>query len=168
MEKKTYQLFVKTCIYILKLCDVFYMGLSLIYRPIALTNPFSGRSGRGRVSGANWSKDDIASYIKNNRKVKTDNVYIKSPIYEFILTPQAINGIRKYNSKNEFTDFDLIWYGKDGKKNLGTRCYSNFLNEHGATMNATWTCYKTGVTSFYSCADKDPNMDKKLLKNKLK
>lgn len=133
------------------------LGINVVYRPISLTDPFPGESGRGRTSGQNWTKDDINKYIKNNRGTNTNNVYKKTPLYSFTLDAKAIKAIRNYNKtvKEGYSDFNLTC---SSKKN-GKQCKSKFLKNirnYGVQVNAN-TCLNS--TDFYGCAGK-PNQDK--------
>lgn len=130
-------------------------GLNIIYRPISLTNPFPGEAGLGREPGINWTTSDIDHYIKKNRHVKENDVYKKTPMYSFTLTPSAIRKIKSYNKTTEYSDFNLTC----SSQNNGKRCTSNFLKEiahYGVIVNHDQsTCYNVGRgDAFYSCADK--------------
>lgn len=130
-------------------------GINVIYRPISLTNPFPGESGKGRSAGINWTNDDIKKYITNNRNVKQNSVYNEKPLYSFTLTANAIKKIKAYNATTQYDDFKLKCSSKYGK-----RCSSNFLKSirnYGVTVNAS-QCYNSGESAFYSCAKK-PNQD---------
>lgn len=141
-------------------------GLNVIYRPISLSQPFPGENGKNRVSGENWTADDIKKYITNNRKVSENNVYNKTPLYSFTLDAKAIRNIRNYNKgkrslgnytvnqKEGYSDFNL----KCSEKNPGKRCISNFIKNIttlGVKVNSS-TCKNSN--DFYGCADK-PNQD---------
>lgn len=133
------------------------LGINIVYRPISLTDPFPGESGRGRTAGQNWTKDDINRYIKNNRGTSTNKVYNKTPLYSFTLDAKAIKAIRNYNKtvKEGYSDFNLTC---SSKKN-GKQCKSKFLKNitnYGVKVNAN-TCLNS--TDFYGCAGK-PNQDK--------
>lgn len=99
-------------------------GLNLIYRPIALSNPFPGIYGTGRTPGSNWnSSSDISSYITNNRGVKEDRLYYdKYPMYQITLTPALIQKIRDYNDTTTYNDFNM-----DCLESNGRECKSQFL-----------------------------------------
>lgn len=130
-------------------------GLNIIYRPISLTNPFPSETGTGREAGVNWTESDISNYITKNRKVTENDVYNKTPIYSFTLTPASIKKIKGYNSTTEYSDFNLTC---SSQKN-GKRCTSNFLknlsNYNVIVNQAQSTCYNVGQgDAFYSCADK--------------
>lgn len=130
-------------------------GLNIIYRPISLTNPFPGETGTGRAAGINWTSSDINTYITKNRDVKENDVYKKTPIYSFTLTPASIKKIKGYNSTTEYSDFNL----KCSSQKNGKRCTSDFLknlSNYNAIVNqAQSTCYNVGQgDAFYSCADK--------------
>ncbi|MCI8446517.1 MAG: hypothetical protein HFH31_03370, partial [Bacilli bacterium] len=137
-------------------------GVNVIYRPISLTNPFPGEDATdmvatklGRASGENWTQNDIKQYITNNRKVKQNAVYNKTPLYSFTLNSSAIRQIRNYNKGKDYNDVDLYC-----NKNYGKRCISNFLKNIknlGVTVNEN-TCWNKGQTNFYTCAEK-PNQD---------
>ncbi|MCI8444893.1 MAG: hypothetical protein HFG15_00495 [Bacilli bacterium] len=130
-------------------------GLNIIYRPISLTNPFPGETGTGRAAGINWTSSDINTYITKNRDVKENDVYKKTPIYSFTLTPASIKKIKGYNSTTEYSDFNL----KCSSQKNGKRCTSDFLknlsNYNVIVNQAQSTCYNVGQgDAFYSCADK--------------
>lgn len=142
-------------------------GLNIIYRPISLINPFPGEDGIGREAGINWTESDISHYIKKNRNVKENDVYKKTPIYSFTLTPSAIKQIKGYNKTQEYSDFNLTC----SSQNNGKRCTSKFLEEiadYGVIVNyGQSTCYKVGKgDAFYSCADKPIQDNVKCLWNR--
>lgn len=134
-------------------------GLNVVYRPISLTNPFPGEEATsmtetsGRKAGENWSKEDIQTYITNNRGVKQNEVYDKLPLYSFTLDTNAIRNIRNYNKGKDYNDFNLKC------NSLGKQCISTFLKNirnQGVQVNSN-ACL--GNSNFYGCAGK-PNQDK--------
>lgn len=101
-------------------------GLRLIYRPIDLKNPFPDINGAGRNVGSNWC--DNGNCFNTNEIVQDvilnkQDIYIKEPMYSFILTPSAIKTIRSYNKNNGYDDFNLKC-----DKGTGEACISDFLN----------------------------------------
>ena len=109
-------------------------GITIIYRPISLNDPFPGEDGEGRHAGDNWNgvanvlgttRNFIDAYITNNRGVKTDEVYNLTPMYEFTLTPSNLRNIRKYNKtqKNNYNDIYTL------ECSNGVYCKSEFLKE---------------------------------------
>lgn len=94
-------------------------GLDVIYRVISLSNPFPNRN-----PGANWDVNNyVNDYITNNRKVNTDEVYTKEPMYEIELTPKLINDIRSSNKEVNYGDLNKLYC------NEGEECRSEFLKE---------------------------------------
>ncbi|MDD4809213.1 MAG: hypothetical protein PHP12_04175, partial [Bacilli bacterium] len=93
-----------------------YVGLSPIFRPIDLSNPFPGLSGYGRKPGKNWDRSSIIdTYITNNRGVETERVYTDlDPLYRITLTPAVIKEIRRYN--------DVKTTYEDGYADFGMQC----------------------------------------------
>ncbi|MGE5455841.1 MAG: hypothetical protein ACM3O4_01870 [Ignavibacteriales bacterium] len=113
-------------------CD--YVGLSVVYRPIQLDDPFPGLSGSGRTPGSNWNNSStISEYIINNRDVSANRVYYdRDPLYKITLTPSIIKSIREYNKKqsqlyNGYSDFQMNCLSN------GTRCLSGFIREGSFT-----------------------------------
>ncbi|MDD2377612.1 MAG: hypothetical protein PHE05_02125 [Bacilli bacterium] len=107
-------------------CD--YVGLSVIFRPIDLADPFPGLSGSGRRPGTNWNNSSkIDRYITNNRGVETGSIYSKrDPLYKITLTPAVIREIRKYNSEQiswsqGYADFEMNCITE------GEKCMSYFV-----------------------------------------
>ncbi len=115
----------------------------LVFRPIDLSNPFPGKSGSGRDSGTNWSKDEIKKYITDRQ-----NVYSKKPLYSVTLTSSDIKDIRKYNDSHGYDDFTLSC-----KDSGASACYSSFIRKY-LTENKS-NCYNKNsqtTASFDSCA----------------
>lgn len=118
-----------------------WRGLTIIYRPISLEDPFPGIEGENREPGANW-KDDCFKvpgtnkyeciHINENRQETSSELYFENvdPMYEFILTPAIIMNIRKYNDSNEYADFNM----KCDEENW-LQCKSNFLRNVGGISN---------------------------------
>lgn len=142
-------------------------GINLIYRPIDLDNPFPNIDAKGRNTGANWcngydcSKDNdvVKAVIKNNRDVKSEELYNLEPMYTFILTPSDINKIRKYNRQNSYTNY----YGTlnkseqyfDFKCENGTNCISEYLtyliNNYGKGGSCSSNISATRKQYFDTC-----------------
>lgn len=93
-------------------------GIDVIYRVIDLNNPFPNRT-----PGYNWNMTGLVDkYITNNRKVKTEEVYTKEPMYTIELDPALIKEIRNSNKDVNYGDLNL--YCTDGVK-----CRSSYLRE---------------------------------------
>ncbi len=92
----------------------------LVFRPIDLSNPFPGYNGTGRVSGSNWTTEDIKKYITDRQ-----DVYTKEPLYTVTLTPTKIKEIREYNKEHDYDDFELEC--TDGNSRA---CYSSFIRDY--------------------------------------
>ncbi len=118
-------------------------GLNLIYRTIALSNPFPGVTGTGREAGSNWENaDDIKNYITNNRNTKADRVYYdKAPMYQITLSPAVIKKIREYNNTTNFNDFNM-----DCLESNGRECKSDFIRGKLEGNNYNFSSY------FNNCA----------------
>ena len=131
-------------------------GFNIIYRPISLDNPFPGEHGvqkngeDGRTPGSNWNGNVIDrngsfvtktyAFITKNRGVTTEEVYKKTPMYEFVLGANNIRAIRNYNKEQEYNyaDYDTL------ECKNGEYCSSTFLssNNNGIYFqDATGTCY---------------------------
>lgn len=131
-------------------------GLTFIYRPIDLNQPFVERDPRW-----NWSSNAIndkfninppetmyeiqdkgySIYDTSNQQDEYSNNDLD---YEIILTKQSINRIRQYNrEKNgEYLDYDMYCTVKDGAK----VCKSSFLHPtESNTNNMGFTLVKTGL-----------------------
>lgn len=124
-------------------------GLSIIYRPISLTNPFPNEKNTSiyRQMGLNWNENLAESVIKNNRGVNDYEVYSKQPLYTITLTPSTLKEIRAYNKQVSYNNFDMNCTN-------GYLCSSNFLwrdfrniiseGESCATENGWDNCYGGG------------------------
>ena len=147
----------------------------VIYRPIDLVDPFPDITATGRETGSNWcygGKDRtdcagnnkvVTDYITKNRNVTTTEVYKQKPMYSFILTPSAINAIRKYNDKNSYTSYTGSLNGKTYdfrcNESTDTACISDYFTEllnkysvglPGACKDAKYRSYND-VNSFEQC-----------------
>lgn len=100
-------------------CDL--IDLSVVFRPVSLSNPFPGLDGENRNPGSNWiGYENLITY---NRGVKDQEIYTaRKPMYEITLDSKTIRKIRSYNAKNSYTDFNLEC--KDGSSK---ECVSSFL-----------------------------------------
>ena len=135
-------------------------GITLIYRPIDLYEPFPNIDGKGRNTGANWCDSNncsntnnvVKKYILNNRNVVGDEVYNLEPMYSFKLTPAIINRIREYNKNNAY-DYDSTGMktGMVCDKGKGTRCISDYLTELIEMTEATGTCTQNRKDTFDTC-----------------
>ena len=135
-------------------------GITLIYRPIDLYEPFPNIDGKGRNTGANWCDSNncsntnnvVKKYILNNRNVVGDEVYNLEPMYSFKLTPAIINRIREYNKNNAY-DYDSTGMktGVVCDKGKGTRCISDYLTELIEMTEATGTCTQNRKDTFDTC-----------------
>ena len=115
----------------------------LVFRPILLSNPFPGISGKGRTTNSQlWNLTSISQYIDNRQ-----NVYTKKPLYSVTLTPSVIKAIRKYNSTNSYNDFTLTC-------SEGRKCISSFLRrtDIGYSLINSFTSQCYDGTKFFSCA----------------
>lgn len=131
------------------------LGLSnIIYRPISLSTPFPYTSGGNydyRAFGANWSKELVETYIKNNRNVSEYNVYNLKPLYTIVLTPSTIKDIREYNKTHDYNDFAMSC--DNGYKCLSKFIWENFdgiVDESNSCASSNgWdtACYNGGVSS---------------------
>ena len=137
-------------------------GVTLIYRPIDLYNPFPSIDGKGRETGANWcdskscsNKNNVVEkYILNNRDVVSDAVYGLEPMYSFELTPTIINQIREYNRNNVYDYYDYDDETKTGMvcdKGTGKHCISDYLTELINMTNATGVCTQNRKDTFDTC-----------------
>lgn len=136
-------------------------GREIIYRPIDLDNPFpgiGGSSSKSRETGTNWCEKDLTknvlhcsaststtpnkgnkvvqTQITNNRKVKTYEVYKRSPLYEVTIDANAIKTIQDYNKKHPYDDWNITCKGISD-------CSSTFLKKIGVTgdcMKNSKTC----------------------------
>ena len=135
-------------------------GITLIYRPIDLYEPFPNIDGEGRNTGANWCDSNncsntnnvVKKYILNNRNVVGDEVYNLEPMYSFKLTPAIINSIREYNKNNAY-DYDSTGMktGMVCDKGKGTRCISEYLTKLIEMTEATGTCTQNRKDTFDTC-----------------
>ena len=137
-------------------------GVTLIYRPIDLYDPFPGIDGNGRDTGTNWCDSNscnnknstVEKYILNNRDVIGDNVYTLEPMYSFTLTPTIINQIREYNKDNAYDYYDYDDGTKTGlvcDKGTGEHCISDYLTKLIDMTNATGVCTKNRKETFDTC-----------------
>ena len=135
-------------------------GVTLIYRPIDLYNPFPSIDGNGRNTGANWcdskscsnTNDVVDKYILNNREVAGNDVYDLEPMYSFTLTPTIINQIREYNRDHTYDyDNDGIKTGMVCDKGTGEHCISDYLTELIKMTNSTGTCTGDRKSNFDTC-----------------
>lgn len=125
-----------------------WRGLTIIYRPISLEDPFPGIKGENRDPGANWLYDRkkvtgedeciqisgsdkwVCTHINFNRNVDASQIYFENvdPMYEFTLTPAIIMNIRNYNDKNQYDDFNMDCQNLDGTGKW-QQCRSKFLRD---------------------------------------
>lgn len=144
-------------------------GINLIYRTIDLNNPFPGSKGEGRSTGSNWcyyndcgnTNKTVKEVITNNRKVTTDEVYNKDPMYSFELTPAMIKAIREYNKENSYASYAGSLNGESYdfvcKEGTGKNCISEYVSYLIEQSEATGTCVSnttrnsSDVTSFEKC-----------------
>ncbi len=118
-------------------CNGPQSGGIIIYRTINLNNPFPSKLGNagnssvfwsnginvGRRPGNNWNnKRLVENKILNNRGVKGEAVYTKTPLYTITLDATKIRKIREYNKTHKYSDFTLRCATKGGGK-----CISDFL-----------------------------------------
>lgn len=147
-------------------------GLNIIYREIDLARPFPNIDNSNRNTGSNWcsgvscSWDNgvVQRYILNNRNVTGSEIYNQTPMYTFIMKPDDILKIRKYNDSNSYENYT----GTDATGNYdykcnegtGEACISGYLthlldilegnNLPGTCKDARTRAY-TDVTSFNNC-----------------
>ena len=148
-------------------------NINIIYREIDLTRPFPNIDNSNRDTGSNWcaanmncSWDNgvVQRYILNNRNVTGSEVYNQTPMYTFIMKPDDILEIRKYNDSNSYENYT----GTDATGNYdykcnegtGEACISGYLthlldilegnNLPGTCKDARTRAY-TDVTSFNNC-----------------
>lgn len=147
-------------------------GLNIIYREIDLARPFPNIDNSNRNTGSNWcsgvscSWDNgvVQRYILNNRNVTGSEIYNQTPMYTFIMKPDDILKIRKYNDSNSYENYT----GTDATGNYdykcnegtGEACISGYLthlldildsnNLPGTCKDAKTRAY-TDVTSFNNC-----------------
>lgn len=141
-------------------CDTKATGIDIIYRPISLSAPFPGKSGRGRSTGSNWCSGSdcsntnsvVNSVITKNRGVTTDSVYNLEPIYSATLTPNIIKSIRAYNrSKNyDYGDFNLVCE-KGAGGTTGKKCISSFIHSSDYSSLFSGSCANASASQFDSC-----------------
>lgn len=134
--------------------------INVVYRPISLTNPFPSITGDGRAAGSNWQgttssgKSFIDTYITNNRGVSGEDVYEETPMYQFVLTPNNMRAIRKYNNStgNDYNDYTLDC-------DDGSYCRSTFLDsgvgkgyfKFTSTNSDGGSCYGSSNTDWENC-----------------
>ncbi len=148
-------------------------NINIIYREIDLTRPFPNIDNSNRDTGSNWcaanmncSWDNgvVQRYILNNRNVTGSEIYNQTPMYTFIMKPDDILEIRKYNDSNSYENYT----GTDATGNYdykcnegtGEACISGYLthlldilegnNLPGTCKDARTRAY-TDVTSFNNC-----------------
>lgn len=146
--------------------------INVIYRPIDLYDPFPDADATGRQTGSNWcgsgdcsSKNNtVSQYILNNRNVTSEEVYNKTPMYTFIMTPSVVKEIRSYNKANGYDQYtgslNNSSYDYVCKEGTGSVCISEYLshiiditnakNEPGACVQDKYRNVNDS-TSFEGC-----------------
>lgn len=144
-------------------------GVTIIYRPIDLSNPFPSidadqsvkQSGlnvndfnlnvKGRYPGYNWNgKQVVKNNIFKNREVSTTDVYNQTPLYHFELDTATILNIRDYNKDKKYDDFTLDCVTAYDNPRLGTSCLSGFVHNeiYGGDVHGNKSlCGGAGTTS---------------------
>lgn len=144
-------------------------GVTIIYRPIDLSNPFPSidadqsvkQSGlntgmfnlnvKGRYPGYNWNGSQVVkNNIFKNRKVSTTEVYNQTPLYHFELDTATILNIRDYNKDKKYDDFTLDCVTAYDNPRLGTSCLSGFVHNeiYGGDVHGNKSlCGGAGTTS---------------------
>lgn len=140
------------------LCNGPSGGGLIIYRTINLNNPFPSKElnsniswtnydiNSGRRPGANWNNQNVVTKkILNNRGVKGEAVYNKTPLYTIVLDANKIRKIRAYNKNHQYDDFTL------NCKN-GAKCRSNFIRSSDSGNALTGgTCTNISFDDFDAC-----------------
>jgi hypothetical protein len=148
-------------------------GVKIIYRTISLINPFPGFNANstvssssptrgmfnmtvsGRYPGSNWNSSSVVySRILQNRGTAAGSgydVYDKEPLYTFVLTPDLIKEIRKYNARqsNGYADFNLSC-----KLNNSKACISEFVHSSlSGLVSGSCKSLSSNGANFYTCDD---------------
>lgn len=132
----------------------------IVYRTIALNNPFPGKDGKNRIPGMNWNaevlfeKENIKGRLKSrNMTVSGDDLYTsKTPMYVIKLNPAIIRSIRAYNNKERKSNKLYDDFNKDCKDNNDAACISDFLRVELPNLITGGTCKNaTTKDKFYEC-----------------
>ncbi len=139
-------------------------GINVIYREIDLIRPFPDIDATNRRTGSNWCGLDkngnsscawdntVATHaIMNNRGVSDYEVYNKTPMYTFIMTPSDIIEIRKYNKENDYTAYE----GGYGASKYNFTCSSGAVGNKACISDYLTELMKMMDTYNYDGACKD-------------
>ncbi|MDD2378074.1 MAG: hypothetical protein PHE05_04525, partial [Bacilli bacterium] len=132
-----------------------HAGLTVVYRPISLTNPFPGENApsNGRRRGSNWSSSsDLLKITKNRGLTDPERIYFdRQPMYEITLNTQSILAIRNYNrtTKGGYSDFNLNCVIGQGRE-----CKSNFIRSQFRHLFVTGRCGMSNNWNQCSVEDK--------------
>lgn len=139
-------------------------GINVIYREIDLIRPFPDIDATNRRTGSNWCGLDkngdascawdntVATHaIMNNRGVSDYEVYNKTPMYTFIMTPSDILEIRKYNKENDYTAYE----GGYGASKYNFTCSSGAVGNKACISDYLTELMKMMDTYNYDGACKD-------------